>query len=191
MKLPSPHKRQHTTMPPYFEIAKHIQTICVHQTPSWELFHTYIKPLQDQYDPIYEVMETVVIELKKLHVDFTHYHYVYELLNYSTYENVFTRDGRLKFTTNILLTHNITPILYSYYHTPEVIEIMQQPIEQLKQLAAMNHFPLEQIPREHRAYKYYWTKAYMETKKWGFNTFALRSRLNNDVLRYIRSYIQL
>lgn len=178
-------------MPRYFHIAEQIKASCVGHHPSWELFNTYIKPLQDQYDPIYEVMETVVIELKKLNVDFTHYHYVYELVKSSSYERVFTSDGGLQFTTNILLSHNITPILYSYYHTPEVIEIMQQPIKQLKQLVAMNHFPLEQIPHEHRAYKYYWAKAYLETKKWGFNTFALRSKLNNDVLRYIRSYIQL
>lgn len=181
-------------MPRYFHIAEQIKSSCVGHHPSWELFNTYIKPLQDQYEPIYEVMETVVIELKKLNVDFTHYYYVYELIKSSPYEtspyeNVFTRDGRLKFTTNILLSHNITPILYSYYHTPEIEEIMQRPIKQLKRLVLMNHFPIERI--RDKTYKYYWTKAYIETKKWGFNTFALRSKLNNDVLRYIRSYIQL
>lgn len=190
-------------MPRYFHIAEQIKASCVGHDPSWELFNTYIKPLQDQYDPIYDVMETVVIELKKQNVDFTHYYYVYELVKSSSYERVFTSDGGLQCTTithilkvddrdtDILLSHNITPILYSYYHTPEIVEIMRQPIKQLKQLVAMNHFPLEQIPHEHRAYKYYWTKAYLETKKWGFTTFALRCRLNNDVLRYIRSYIQL
>lgn len=175
----------------YFQIAKQIKASCVGRQPSWELFNTYIIPLQFQYDPVYDFMETVVIELKKLNVDFTYYYYVHELTMSSQYEKWFFPDGRLKFTTGILLSRNITPILYSFYHTPLIEEVMQQPIEQLLVLIALNHFPLEHIPPEHRAYKYYCVKAYLETKKWGFNTFALRSTLNDDVLRHIRSYIQL
>lgn len=175
-------------MPRYFQIAEQIKASCVGCQPSWELFNTYIKPLHDQYDPIYEVMETVVIELKKLNVDFTGYYCTGRIVEASNYERWFRQDGHMKFTTSILV-NDIPSLIYSFYHTPPMEEIMQQSIEQLQPLVLMNHFPLERI--RDKAYKYYWAKAYLETKKWGFNTFAMRSKLNNDVLRYIRSYIQL
>lgn len=171
----------------YFEIAKQIQASCAGQPPSWELYHTYIKPLKFLYDPIYEVAEVVVIELQKLQVDFTGYYCTHRIVEASNYERWFRQDGHMKFTTSILV-NDIPSLIYSFYHTPPLEEIMQQPIEQLQPLVVLNHFPNEDLPD--KAYKYYWAKAYLETKKWGFNTFALRSALNDDVLRHIRSYIQ-
>jgi len=171
----------------YFTIAQNIKVACVNEEPSWELFYTHLVPLQSGYRTVYDVFGVVIIELKKLNVDFTHHLKVYRHLKRTRYEEYFTPDGTFHTFYQTFLPPFQTYLLHRYYHLPQEEELMALSLDELKTLVLSNHYPLENI--RNPDYKCYWVKAYVHTKRWGFNTFAKRSKLPEDVLRIIRSFI--
>jgi hypothetical protein len=57
---------------------------------------------------------------------------------------------------------------------------------QLKALVYKNHgIP----PRKRKNGKLYWALAFLETRRYGFNTFGLRSSLNDDTLYAIHKFL--
>lgn len=71
--------------------------------------------------------------------------------------------------------------------TPEVWEIMEKySLNELKHLVIINYYPVDTM---YKAFKKNWAKAYLQTFQWSFNVFAIRSRLNDDVLRKIKTFL--
>lgn len=58
-------------------------------------------------------------------------------------------------------------------------------IQELKYMCSRNYV----VDVKKKNYKKSWARAITHCKKWSFNVFAIRSKLPDDVLRYIRSYL--
>lgn len=86
-----------------------------------------------------------------------------------------------------LLPIEMTELLHTFDITDKEHAVMQQfNMCELKQQVFKNHFLIEDITE--KRYKKNWAFAYLYTKRWGFNTFAIRSKLNHDVLHHIWEY---
>lgn len=171
----------------YFTIAKEIKAACVNEEPSWELFYTHLVPLQLHYETCYDVFGVVITELKKMRVDFTHHLKVYRSIQRTRYEEWFTYNGTFNTFYQTFLPPIQATILNQYYHLDEEEYLLSLPFHELKTRVFSNHYPVENIRNPH--YKCYWVKAYIHTKKWGFNTFAKRILLPDDLLHVIRRFI--
>jgi hypothetical protein len=104
------------------------------------------------------------------------------------YYQFFTKHGILRRHYYETLDQSIVNLIYSWAYTVEEKMVMKQYTrKQLQTLVSQNYYPLEFIIN--KTLKYHWAKAYIYTKRWGFNTFAIRSTLPDDILRGIHSYI--
>ena len=105
-----------------------------------------------------------------------------------SYSSLFSEKGVLRSKYKRKFSQKIQQLLYSFdYSLEEEILMKQYTIQQLKKSVKANHFPTKSILNKSR--KYDWMQAYIETRKLGVNTFALRSRLCHDILRIILSYV--
>lgn len=87
-----------------------------------------------------------------------------------------------------LMSKDLINIIHSRNITPEVWDIMEKyTLQELKKLVVSNYYPIHKII--YKPFKKNWAKAFLETKKWSFNVFAIRSILNDDVLRHIKKFL--
>ena len=87
-----------------------------------------------------------------------------------------------------LMSKEMVDIIHMRSITLEVWEIMENySLNELKKLVSRNYYPVGTIV--YKPFKKNWAKAYLETFKWSFNVFAIRSRLNDDVLRKIKTFL--
>lgn len=168
--------------------------------PSWESFDRIIQPIEIMYlNP--KIADELV---NHLHIGFKDYLTAYRwigehvtqkhTLNHWTedfqpddYYKLFTNKWVLRRNYYELLDQSIVKLIYSRVYTSEEKTIMKQYTHtQLKKMVVCNHYLIENIINKN--FKHFWTKAYIETKRWGFNMFALRSHLNDDVLCHIYSF---
>lgn len=70
---------------------------------------------------------------------------------------------------------------------PHIQYANQHTLPQLCALVRLNHVPRIYIP-DTRC-KVVWAIAVQMSRKWGFNSFALKSKLNDDVLKQIKSFV--
>jgi len=106
-----------------------------------------------------------------------------------SYSSLFSEKGVLRSKYKRKFSQKIQQLLYSFDYSPEEEILMKRhTIQQLKKSVKANHFPTKSILNKSR--KYDWVQAYIETRKWGVNTFALRCRLPDDVVWIVRSYLQ-
>lgn len=86
-----------------------------------------------------------------------------------------------------LMSKEMVDIIHMRSITPKVWEIMENySLNELKKLVSRNYYPVNTL---YKSFKKNWAKAYLETFKWSFNVFAIRSRLNDDVLRKIKTFL--
>lgn len=87
-----------------------------------------------------------------------------------------------------LMSQELIDVIYMRSVTPEIADIMEKyKMKELKRLVILNHYPIDKII--YKPYKKNWAKALFETKKWGFNVFAMKSMLNDDIVRHIKSFL--
>ena len=68
---------------------------------------------------------------------------------------------------------NIPPVYFNYT------------LKELKVMCYKNHV----ISVGNKKYKINWIRAYIRSRDWGFNVFALRNTLNEDTVRYIHTFL--
>lgn len=86
-----------------------------------------------------------------------------------------------------LLPTEMIELIHTFDITDKEHAIMQQfNFCELKQQVFKNHFLIQDI--QDKRYKKNWAYAYLYTKRWGFNTFSIRCKLNDDVLHHIWEY---
>lgn len=69
---------------------------------------------------------------------------------------------------------------------PHEIEVMNQyTIGELKRLCHCNYVDYV----GNKKYKKSWARAFIASKRWSFNVFAMRSKLDDDVLREIKRWL--
>lgn len=86
-----------------------------------------------------------------------------------------------------LMSKERVDIIHKRSITYEVWEIMENySLNELKQLVLRNYYPVNTL---HKTFKKNWAKAFLQTFQWSFNVFAMRSRLNDDVLRKIKTFL--
>lgn len=185
-------------------VLHYIQTLPGNIVPSWETFCEYIQPMEVIYVNPHvteELIQQLDIRFKPYliayrwigkHIQKTHQ------LNWSNhwseefepddYYQLFTKRGLLRRNYYETLDESIVNLIYSWVYTVEEKTILEHYTKrQLQTLVKQNYYPLEFILN--KTLKYHWVKAYIYTKRWGFNTFAVQSKLPDDVLRFIRSYL--
>lgn len=69
---------------------------------------------------------------------------------------------------------NIPPVYFNYT------------LKELKSLCYKNH--VNSVGN--KKYKINWIRAYIRSRDWGFNVFALRNTLNEDTVRYIYTFLK-
>lgn len=113
------------------------------------------------------------------------YYLAYQWINLHPNEGI---DRPIQRVYAEMMSKEMIDIIHMRSVTPEMWELMQTySMKELKQLVALNRYPLEKII--HKSFKKNWAKALIETKKWSFNIFAMRSILNDDALRVIHSFL--
>lgn len=66
-------------------------------------------------------------------------------------------------------------------------EVMNQyTIHELRRLCYRNHV----VWITDKKYKKSWARAFLASKRWSFNVFAMRSKLHNDLLREIKHWLE-
>lgn len=121
------------------------------------------------------------------------YDHWYEIFKYDynfDYNKLFSDKGKhtLKSKYKTQLPQKILKLVYSFNYSLEEETIMDKYTKkQLTQLLKKNYCPDYYV--YDKSIKYYWVKAYIKTKKWAFNTFAIKSRFDYYILQYIRSYL--
>jgi len=87
-----------------------------------------------------------------------------------------------------LMPKELVDLLHTRSITREQQEVMDTyTIAELKKRVIANYYLVSHIP--YKPFKKNWAAAYIETKKWSFNTFAISSELNDDVLRMIKTFV--
>jgi hypothetical protein len=86
-----------------------------------------------------------------------------------------------------LMSKEMVVIIHMRSISREVWEIMEKySLNELKQLVLRNYYPADTL---YKSFKKNWAKAYLQTFQWSFNVFAIRSHLNDDVLRKIKTFL--
>ena len=89
---------------------------------------------------------------------------------------------------SILMPKELVDLIHTRSITREQQEVMDTyTLAELKKRVIANYYRVSHIP--YKPFKKNWAAAYIETKKWSFNTFATRSELNEDVLRLIKTFL--
>jgi len=182
-------------------VLHYIQTLPTNIVPSWETFYEYIHPMEVMYINPHvteELIQQLDIGFKPYliayrwiakHIQNTHrLNHWSEEFEPDDYYQFFTKHGLLRRNYYETLHKSTVNLIYSWAYTVEEKTIMEQYNKrQLQMLVQQNYYPLEFILN--KTLKYHWAKAYIYTKRWGFNTFAVRSTLPDEELRFIRSYL--
>lgn len=74
--------------------------------------------------------------------------------------------------------------IYGWVKTYHGLPLARRPLTELQALARANY--VWDVPS---VSPIVWALAVLETRRWGFNTFAVKSKLNDDVLKHIRGYV--
>jgi len=86
------------------------------------------------------------------------------------------------------LSKELCHLIYCRELNQEHYDIMDTyNLSQLKQLVKKNYYLIENIRNKHL--KKSWTKALIETKLWGFNTFTIITNLPDDIYYFIHTFI--
>jgi hypothetical protein len=83
---------------------------------------------------------------------------------------------------------DFTGQIYNLVKTyPYIQTAKQHTLPELRELVRLNHVPAVCIPQTRC--KMVWVIALQMSRPWGFNTFAIKSQMNDDVLAKIKSFV--
>lgn len=131
-------------------------------------------------------IELIMNELSIIkHGYYMEYIIAYNLLTLNPHEGI---DRPIKRVYRDLMSKDLINKIYMRNITYEEKEIMEKyTLNELKKLVIQNYYPISNII--YKPFKKNWAKALLKTKKWSFNVFAIKSNLNDDVLKLIKSFI--